>query len=213
MVVTGPSSRWQTFSALIAATSARSNASESPSPCLCLKWLPWASASTSQISSATSNATAHTPRPSVAIGTRTNHLNNKADCRLPPTIRFSCPVVSASLLCDQFAYGILLRHLRDRNRLVITSMSRLAKLHHALCYNLLHRVASWLQVVARIELLRRLHKDLTNRARNRKTVVGVHVDLAHAVLDAELDLFHRHSPSLLQLATVLVHDVLQVLGY
>jgi len=38
------------------------------------------------------------------------------------------------------------------------------------------------------------------------------VDLAHAILDAELNLFDGHAPRGFQLAAVLVDDVLQMLG-
>ena len=46
-------------------------------------------------------------------------------------------------------------------------------------------------------------------ARDSQPVVGVHVDLAHAVPDAELNLLDRHAPGGFQLAAVLVDDVLQ----
>ena len=78
-------------------------------------------------------------------------------------------------------------------------------------HHLLHRLAGGLQVVARVELLRRLGEDLADRAGDGQAVVGVHVDLADAVLDAALDLLDRHAAGRLQLAAVLVDDVLQLL--
>src|SRR6185369_536981 len=88
---------------------------------------------------------------------------------------------------------ILFCHLADRDWRIVARMSGLSELRHALGNNLLHGFASRLQVVARIELLRRLSEYLPDRARDRQAVVGIDVDLAHAVADAELNLFDRHT--------------------
>ena len=79
--------------------------------------------------------------------------------------------------------------------------------------DLLHGFAGGLQVVARIELLGRLGKDLADGAGDGQAIVGVDVDFADAVADAELNLLDRHAPGFLELAAVLVDDVLQVLGH
>jgi uncharacterized protein YaiI (UPF0178 family) len=56
-------------------------------------------------------------------------------------------------------------------------------------------------------------QHLADLAGHRHAVVGVDVDLAHAVLDAALDLLDRHAPGLRHLAAELVDDVLQVLRH
>ena len=96
---------------------------------------------------------------------------------------------------------------------VIVGVPGLAELSHAQGDDLLHGVAGGLHVVARIELLGLGPQNLADGAGDGEAVVGVDVDFANAVLDAELDLFDGHAPGLLQLAAVLVHDVLQVLGH
>ena len=103
----------------------------------------------------------------------------------------------------QRSVRIALGDLGDRNRLVVARVSGLAKLRHAQRHNLLHGLACRLQIVARIKLLRSLREHLADCARDGKAIVGVHVDLAHAVADAELNLFDRNAPRLLQLAAVL----------
>ena len=66
---------------------------------------------------------------------------------------------------------------------------------------------------AKIELFRLLGQQFANSAGHRHAIVRVDVDLAHAVLDTKLNLFHRHAVGLLHLAAVLVDDVLQVLRH
>ncbi len=52
------------------------------------------------------------------------------------------------------AVGVSLGHLRDRDGLVVAGVACLAELGHALSDHLGHGIAGWLQVIARIELLR-----------------------------------------------------------
>jgi hypothetical protein len=58
-----------------------------------------------------------------------------------------------------------------------------------------------------------LGEHLADLAGHRHAVVGVDVDLAHAVLDAALDLLDRHAPGRLLAAVLGVDDVLQVLRH
>ena len=92
-------------------------------------------------------------------------------------------------------------------------MAGLAELGHAEGDYLLHGFAGGLHVVARVELLGLGPEDLADCAGHGEAVVGVDVDFADAVADAELNLFDRHAPGFLQLAAVLVDDVLEFLGY
>src|SRR5271157_2444684 len=105
------------------------------------------------------------------------------------------------------------RHLCERDGGVVAGVAGLAELRHALGHHFLHGLARGLEVVARIEPLGRFPEDLADGAGDGQAVVGIDVDLAHAVLDAELDLLDRHAPGGLQLAAVLVDDVLQMLGH
>ncbi len=91
-------------------------------------------------------------------------------------------------------------------------MAGRAELDEAVLADLAHGVLGGLEIGARVELVRLLGQDLADRAGDGQAVVGVDIDLAHAVLDAALDLFHRHAPGLGNGAAVLVDDVLQFLG-
>ena len=64
-----------------------------------------------------------------------------------------------------------------------------------------------------IELARILGHRLSDRAGDRKPRVGVDVDLADAVADAQLDLLDRHAPGRADLAAVLVDDVDELLRH
>ena len=75
------------------------------------------------------------------------------------------------------------------------------------------RQTARLEVLARVKLAGVLGEDLADGAGHGHPVVGVDVDLAHPVLDATLDLLHRHAPGLGHLAAVLVDDVLEVLRH
>src|SRR3974390_2149677 len=84
-----------------------------------------------------------------------------------------------------------LRQLGERQRLVVPGWTALPEGDQAGLHPFLHCFASRLHVVARVELVRRLDEYLADCAGHGHAVVGVDVDLAHAVLDAALDLFHR----------------------
>ena len=60
--------------------------------------------------------------------------------------------------------------------------------------------------LARVELARFLGEGLAHRTGHREADVGVDVDLAHAALDAALDLLDRHAVGLLDVASVLAND-------
>src|SRR5208337_2242366 len=90
--------------------------------------------------------------------------------------------------------GVAFGDLGDRNGLVISCVAGLAELRHALGNHLLHGLAGGLHVVARIELLGLGPEHLANRSGHGQAVVGVDVDLAYAVANAELDLFDRNTP-------------------
>src|SRR5690606_15725819 len=70
----------------------------------------------------------------------------------------------------------------------------------------LHRLDGFLQVLARIELLRVFRHELADRTGRGQTQVGVDVDLAHPVPDAFDDLLERHAVGFLDGAAVLVDD-------
>src|SRR6266568_3789712 len=105
---------------------------------------------------------------------------------------------------------VALGDIGDCEGLVVACMPGLSELSHTQCNNLLHCLAGRLHVVARVKLLRALPQNFTNRAGDRQTVVRIDVDFANAVADTKLNLFDRHTPGLLQLAAVLVHNVLQI---
>src|ERR1035441_5274308 len=115
----------------------------------------------------------------------------------------------ADLLCSNQRSGgeaavfVTFGYLGDRHRLVIARVSCLAKLRHAKSNHFLHRLARRLHVVAGIKLLRALPQYFADGARDGEAVIGVDVNLANAVADAELNLLDRHAPRLLQLATIL----------
>ncbi len=88
-----------------------------------------------------------------------------------------------------------------------------AEFLEALAADGFHRVHGGLQIFARIELGRLFGEQLADRAGDGHAVVGVDVDLAHAMLDAALDLFDRHAPGLRHLPAILVDDVLQFLRH
>src|SRR5512133_2921448 len=135
-------------------------------------------------------------------------LNKKAQGNAPRAL-----VASENLPNSTSLRSILLRDFRDWNRLVVASVSGLSELGHTFGNNLLHRLACRLQVVARIELLGSLRENFADRARDRQALVGVDVDLAHAISNSELNLFDRSSPRRLQADTILVDDVLQILRH
>src|SRR5579862_8025821 len=88
----------------------------------------------------------------------------------------------------------------DRDRLIIAGMACLAELGHALRNYFFHGFASGLKVVARIELLRALREHFADGACDGEAIVGVDVDFADAILDAELNLLDRNAPRRLELA-------------
>src|SRR5690242_4180712 len=104
-----------------------------------------------------------------------------------------------------------MRHLGNRDGFVVAGVSGLSELRHAQGHDFLHGVARWLQIVTRIELLRRLSKYLADGASDRQAIVRINVDLADAIADTQLDFFDRYAPRWLQLAAKLVDDVLQIL--
>mmetsp|Transcript_38701 Transcript_38701/g.90547 ORF Transcript_38701/g.90547 Transcript_38701/m.90547 type:complete len:311 (+) Transcript_38701:540-1472(+) len=111
------------------------------------------------------------------------------------------------------ASGIPGRHGLERQRLDARTLAGAAegleaRLDHA-ARGLLRR----LQRLARVELARLLGEHLAHRRGHRQPDVGVDVDLAHAALDAALDLLDRHAEGLLHLAAVLVDDGQQLLRH
>src|SRR5918998_911425 len=104
-------------------------------------------------------------------------------------------------------------HVGEGDGVVIRSVAGLAKSLHAGLYDLLHGGAGGLQVVARVELTRVLGEGLADGAGRGEAQVCVHVYLAHAVLDALLNLVNRHAPSRADLPTVPVNDVDEFLGH
>src|SRR5215210_2251905 len=105
------------------------------------------------------------------------------------------------------------RHVGERDGTVVFSMACLSESLHTRLYDPLHRCPGGLQVVAGIELRRVFGEGLADSARRRQTQVGIDVDLPHAVLDALLDLSHRHAPRGLYVATVLVDYVDELFGH
>ena len=107
----------------------------------------------------------------------------------------------SSLFFQQFShlgsealFPVPLGHLVERYGRIVARVPGLAELRHAQRHDLLHRVAGGLQVAAWIELFGLFRKDFADSARDGQPVVGVHVDLAHAVLNAELDFFDGYAP-------------------
>src|SRR3954465_14240914 len=66
---------------------------------------------------------------------------------------------------DQHGLSVLLRHLGQRNRLVVAGVAGLAEFLHPLGHDFLHRFARGFEIVARIELLRSFRENLSDRAR------------------------------------------------
>ena len=87
-----------------------------------------------------------------------------------------------------------------------------AELLQALPAELGHRLHGGLEILARIEFGGFFRKHLADGGGHRQAVVGVDVDLAHAVLDAALDLLDRDAPGRLDVAAVVVDELLQILG-
>ena len=88
----------------------------------------------------------------------------------------------------------------------------LAELRHAESDDLLHGFASGLEIVTGIELFGRLPEDLANGAGDGEAAVGIDVDLADAVLNAELNFFDGDAPGFLKVTAVLVDYVLEIFG-
>jgi hypothetical protein len=76
-----------------------------------------------------------------------------------------------------------------------------------------HGFTRGLHVIARVESLGLFYEHLADRAGHSHAVVGVDVDLADAVLDTALDLFHGNAERRTHLSAVLIDDVLQVLRH
>ncbi len=88
-------------------------------------------------------------------------------------------------------------------------MARCAKLLETLLAELRQRSHGRLHIFARIEFARVFLQHAADLAGHRHAAVGIDVDLAHAILDAALDLFDRHAPGRLHLAAIFVDDLLQ----
>ena len=76
-----------------------------------------------------------------------------------------------------------------------------------------HRVHRRLQIFARIKFTGVFGKHFADLAGHGHAVIGVDIHLAHAILDAALDFFHRHTPCLRHLTAIGVDDVLQILRH
>src|SRR6185503_15059939 len=90
-------------------------------------------------------------------------------------------------------------------------LAGLAKCHHAVDADFLHGGTRWLHVVARVEFFGRLCQNFADRAGQCQTVIGIDVDFPDTVFDSSLDLLDRDSPGRLNLAAILIDNVLQVL--
>src|SRR3954468_16155082 len=89
----------------------------------------------------------------------------------------------------ELAGGVALGHLgRREHALDLGGLAGGVEFLQALLAELGHRLHGGLQILARVELARVLGQHLADLAGHRHAVVGVDVDLAHAVLDAALDL-------------------------
>ncbi len=89
-------------------------------------------------------------------------------------------------------------------------MTRGAELLETILAKLGHRRHCWLEILARIKFARIFLQHAADLTCQCHAVVGVDVDLAHAMLDAALDFFNRHTPSRLHLAAIFVDDFLKL---
>ena len=76
-----------------------------------------------------------------------------------------------------------------------------------------HGGDGFFQVLTRIKLGRVLSQETTDRPGGRQTQVCIDVDLAHTVLDAFLDFFHRHPIGFRNFTTEFIDDGQPVLRH
>src|SRR4051794_27814743 len=88
--------------------------------------------------------------------------------------------------------GVAARHDRYRNRLDLRCLAGGSELLVALPAELGHRIHGGLEISARVELAGMLLQEAADFAGHGHPVVGVDIDLAHAVTDAALDLRDRN---------------------
>src|SRR4028119_1833783 len=82
-------------------------------------------------------------------------------------------------------------HVRERDGVVVLRVAGLTEGLHARPDYTFHRLASGLEIVARVEFGRVLGEGLADGAGGGKAPVGIGVDLADAGLDPCLNLVHR----------------------
>src|SRR5271169_896635 len=114
----------------------------------------------------------------------------------------------------ELALDVTLCHLGGSQHFL--DLARLAggvELLQPLFAELGHRLHRGLEIFARVEFFRVFVEHLADLPGHRHPVVGVDIDLAHAVLDAALNLGDRHAPGRFHLAAIGVDDLLQVLRH
>src|SRR5258708_7155280 len=103
------------------------------------------------------------------------------------------------LSCSMFRSGtdgarlVTLRHLVERENLVVAGVSGCAELRQALEGDLLLRPARGLEERTRIDLGRARLDRLAQRGGDREPPIGVDIHLAHAVADSLLDLLYGNA--------------------
>ena len=108
---------------------------------------------------------------------------------------------------------VALEHDFQRHRLDLVGLSGRAERLVAGLADRGHALGRLGQVLARVEVGLVVVEVLADRAGRGHAQVGVDIDLAHAVLDAFDDLFHRHAVGLAHVAAVAVDDLQPVLRH
>ena len=147
----------------------------------------------------------------MSSSSRPSRSTRSATTAGPPAARR--PSSMSARLSGDRAAGVALAISSSGNGLVVTGVAGLAECGHALRDHLLHRLAGGLQVARGSNFSGCSAEHLADRAGDRQAVVGVDVDLADAVPDAELDLLDRHAPAWASSCRRTVDDVVQLLRH